>query len=81
MASDWPAALTSAELVALAPDVIVGQTTRIIRALRQATSSIPIIMAAVLNQPCRSSHQHQGTESWRKKSQEEIEDILKARAQ
>src|SRR5215468_6475276 len=37
----------AAELVALAPDVIVGQTTPVIRALRQATSSIPIIMAAV----------------------------------
>jgi putative ABC transport system substrate-binding protein len=33
--------------VALAPDVIVGQTTPVIRVLRQATSSIPIIMAAV----------------------------------
>jgi putative ABC transport system substrate-binding protein len=32
---------------ALAPDVIVGQTTPVIQALRQATSSIPIIMAAV----------------------------------
>ena len=30
----------AAELVALAPDVIVGQTTPVIRALRQATSSI-----------------------------------------
>jgi putative ABC transport system substrate-binding protein len=37
----------AAELVALAPEVIVGQTTPVIRALRQATSSIPIIMAAV----------------------------------
>jgi ABC-type uncharacterized transport system substrate-binding protein len=37
----------AAELVALAPDIIVGQTTPVIRALRQATSSIPIIMAAV----------------------------------
>ena len=37
----------AAELVALAPDVIVGQTTPVIRALRQATSSIPIVMAAV----------------------------------
>jgi putative tryptophan/tyrosine transport system substrate-binding protein len=37
----------AAELVALAPDVIVGYTTPIVRALRQATSSIPIIMAAV----------------------------------
>jgi putative tryptophan/tyrosine transport system substrate-binding protein len=37
----------AAELVALAPDVIVGQTTPVIRALRQATSSIPILMAAV----------------------------------
>ena len=37
----------AAELVALAPDVIVGQTTSVIRALRQATSSIPIVIAAV----------------------------------
>ena len=35
------------ELVALAPDVIVGNSTPVIRALRQATSSIPIVMAAV----------------------------------
>ena len=37
----------AAELVALAPDVIVGHTTPVIQALRQATSSIPIVMAAV----------------------------------
>src|SRR5215472_17220624 len=37
----------AAELVALAPDIIVGQTTPVIRALRQATSSIPIVMAGV----------------------------------
>jgi putative tryptophan/tyrosine transport system substrate-binding protein len=37
----------AAELVALAPDVIVGQTTPVIQTLRQATSSIPIVMAAV----------------------------------
>jgi putative tryptophan/tyrosine transport system substrate-binding protein len=37
----------AAELVALAPDVIVGQTTPVIRALRQATSSIPIVAAAI----------------------------------
>jgi putative ABC transport system substrate-binding protein len=37
----------AAELVALAPDVLVGQTTPVIQALRQATSSIPIVMAAV----------------------------------
>src|SRR6516165_1080011 len=36
-----------ADLVSLAPDVIVGQTTPVIRALRQATSSIPIVIAAV----------------------------------
>src|SRR5262245_697758 len=36
----------AAELVARAPDVIVGHTTPVIRALRQATSSIPIVMAA-----------------------------------
>jgi Protein of unknown function (DUF1254)/ABC transporter substrate binding protein len=33
--------------VALAPDVIVGQSTPVIRALREATSSIPIVMAAI----------------------------------
>src|SRR5262249_51871366 len=37
----------AAELVALAPDIIVGNTTPVTRALRQATSSIPIIVAAV----------------------------------
>src|SRR6516164_265356 len=37
----------AAELVALAPDVLVGNATPDIRALRQATSSIPIVMAAV----------------------------------
>jgi putative tryptophan/tyrosine transport system substrate-binding protein len=37
----------AAELVALAPEVIVAQTTPVIRAVRQATSSIPIVMAAV----------------------------------
>src|SRR5262249_47876236 len=43
-----------AELVALAPDVIVGQTTPVIRALRQATSSIPIVMAAIHEPPGHS---------------------------
>ena len=37
----------AAELAVLAPDVIVANTTPVIRAVRQATSSIPIIMAAV----------------------------------
>src|SRR5262245_63019308 len=37
----------AAELVALAPDIIVGHTTAVIRALRQTTSSIPIVVAAV----------------------------------
>jgi ABC-type uncharacterized transport system substrate-binding protein len=37
----------AAELVALAPDVVVANTTPVIRALRQATSSIPIVMAGV----------------------------------
>src|SRR6266700_4794085 len=35
----------AAELVALAPEVIVGQTTSVIQALRHATSFIPIVMA------------------------------------
>jgi putative ABC transport system substrate-binding protein len=33
--------------VALAPDLVVGNTTPVIRALRQATSFIPIVMAGV----------------------------------
>ena len=37
----------AAELVALAPDVLVGHGTPGTRALRQATSSIPIVMVAV----------------------------------
>src|SRR6516165_9742706 len=37
----------AAELVALAPDVIIGQTTPVTRALRQATNSIPIVMVAI----------------------------------
>jgi len=37
------------ELVALAPDVLVGQGTLVIRALRQATSSIPIVMVPVID--------------------------------
>jgi len=37
----------AAELVALAPEVLVGHTTAVIRALRQASSSIPIVMAAI----------------------------------
>ena len=37
----------AAELVTFAPDVLVCHTTAVIRALRQATSSIPIVMAAV----------------------------------
>jgi len=37
----------AAELVALAPDVIVGNATPVTRALRQATSSIPIIIVGV----------------------------------
>ena len=37
----------AAELVALAPDVLVGAGTPVVQALRQATSSIPIVMAAV----------------------------------
>src|SRR6266545_4607944 len=37
----------AAVLVALAPEVIVAHTTPVIRALRQATSSIPIVIATV----------------------------------
>src|SRR5262249_23435931 len=44
----------AAELVALAPEVIVAQTTPVIRAVRQATSSIPIVMAAGKHPPYES---------------------------
>src|SRR5262245_41668580 len=37
----------AAELVALGPEVIVANTTPVIRAVRQATSSIPIVMVGV----------------------------------
>src|SRR5215472_6566766 len=37
----------AAELTALGPDVIVANTTPVIRAVRQATSSIPIVMVGV----------------------------------
>src|SRR5215470_6921304 len=37
----------AAELVALTPDVIVGNATPVTRALRQATSSIPIVIVGV----------------------------------
>jgi len=36
-----------AEVVSLAPDVIVGNTTPVLAALKQATSSIPIVFASV----------------------------------
>ena len=39
-----------AEVVSLAPDVIVANSTPVVAALRQATSSIPIVFA-VLNDP------------------------------
>jgi putative tryptophan/tyrosine transport system substrate-binding protein len=39
-----------AEVVSSAPDVIVGNTTLVVAALRQATSSIPIVFAG-LNDP------------------------------
>src|SRR5262249_21721478 len=38
-----------AELTALRPDVIVANTTPVIRAVRQATSSIPIVMVGVID--------------------------------
>ena len=37
----------ASELTALGPDVIVANTTPVIRAVRQATSSIPIVMVGV----------------------------------
>src|ERR1019366_7023486 len=37
----------AAELVALAPDVIVAQSTPVVAALKQATSNIPIVFVAV----------------------------------
>jgi putative tryptophan/tyrosine transport system substrate-binding protein len=40
----------AAELVSLSPDVIVGNGTPVLAALRQATSSIPIVFS-VVNDP------------------------------
>src|SRR5215471_10206428 len=37
----------AAELVALAPDVLVGQTTPVVRALRQRQAPFPIVVATV----------------------------------
>ena len=37
----------AAELVALAPDVIIGQSTPVVAALKRATSNIPIVFVAV----------------------------------
>src|SRR5262245_64328753 len=37
----------AAELMALAPEMIVANTTPVIRAVRQATSSIPIVMVGI----------------------------------
>src|SRR6516225_917795 len=37
----------ASELTALGPDVIVANSTPVIRAVRQATSSIPIVMVGV----------------------------------
>src|SRR5262249_40577601 len=39
----------AAELVKLSPDVIVAHTPPVIAAMRQASSSIPIVVAAVLD--------------------------------
>ena len=52
------------ELVGLAPDVIVGNSTPVLAALRRATSSIPIVFAAVndpVGQGFISSLAHLGT--------------------
>lgn len=37
------------ELVALAPDVVVGNTTAVVTAFRQATGTIPIVFAGVMD--------------------------------
>ena len=39
----------AAELVALAPDVVVGNTTAVVTAFRQATRTIPIVFAGVMD--------------------------------
>jgi putative ABC transport system substrate-binding protein len=42
------AAALAAELVSLKPDLIIGTNTRNVRALKQATSAIPIVMGGVI---------------------------------
>ncbi|WJR81029.1 ABC transporter substrate-binding protein [Bradyrhizobium sp. NP1] len=39
----------AAELVALAPDVVVGNTTAVVTAFQQATRTIPIVFAGVMD--------------------------------
>jgi putative ABC transport system substrate-binding protein len=53
----------AAELVALAPDVVVGNTTAVVTAFRQATRTIPIVFAGVMDpvgQGLASSLAHPG---------------------
>jgi putative ABC transport system substrate-binding protein len=51
-AADDPARMSeqAAELVSLSPDVIVGNGTPVLAALRQATTSIPIVFS-IVNDP------------------------------
>lgn len=46
---DRPFAAQAAELIALAPDVLLANNTPATRALQQATSTIPIVFALVLD--------------------------------
>src|SRR5262245_33369800 len=48
----------AAELVALAPEVLVANTTIAIRVLRQATSSIPIVMWESTIPSIKASSEH-----------------------
>ena len=43
------------ELIASAPDVIVGQSTPVVAALKLATSTIPIVFVVVMSQWARES--------------------------
>jgi putative ABC transport system substrate-binding protein len=47
------AAALAAELVSLKPDLLIGTNTRNVRALKQATSAIPIVMGGVIDPVAR----------------------------
>ena len=54
------------ELIALTPNVIVGNSTPVLAALKKATSSIPIVFS-VVNDPCSEASCH--SSGWKSRQQ------------